>query len=164
MKKYLLAGLFAASTLQFAAAEEALYSVKMMTPETALTVAKTALEDCRSKGFQVSVAVVDKSGVLQVLLRDRFAGPHTPETARRKAWTAITFKTDTLAMWELTEPGKEASGVRYVDDALMVGGGVAIEAAGSIVGGVGISGAPGGEADEGCAHAGIEAIQADLEF
>lgn len=164
MRKLLLAGVFAAGVVPAASAEEALYSVKMMTPETALTVAKTALEDCRSKGFQVSVAVVDKSGVLQVLLRDRFAGQHTPETARRKAWTAVSFKTDTLAMWELTESGKEASGVRFVDDALMVGGGVAVEAAGSIVGGVGVSGAPGGEADEGCAHAGIEAVQADLEF
>jgi len=146
------------------AQDDALLTVKVMTPETAITLAQAALKDCRGKGFQVAVAVVDRFGNLQVLLRDRFAGPHTPDTARRKAWTAVSFRTDTLSMAELTEAGKEASGVRFVDQALMIGGGVTVEAAGSIVGGVGVSGAPGGAADDACARVGIAAVQPDLEF
>ena len=115
-------------------------------------------------GVKVAVAVVDRSGVLQVTLRDRFAGPHSPETARRKAWTAISFRTNTQQLAEQTQPGKPASGVRDVTGALMLGGGVPVEAAGSIVGGIGVSGAPGGDLDEACANAGIEAIADKIAF
>jgi uncharacterized protein GlcG (DUF336 family) len=45
-----------------------------------------------------------------------------------------------------------------------IGGGIPIESAGSLVGGIGVSGAPGGEADHACASAGIAAIKDDLEF
>lgn len=142
---------------------DALVEFRVMTPETALTLAQKALEDCRGKGFQVAVAVVDRFGNVQVVLRDRLAGPHTPETARRKAWTAVSFRSDTLALAEVTEQG-EASGVRFVEDVLMLGGGVPVQAAGSIVGGVGVSGAPSGSEDDKCARTGIEAVQTDLEF
>jgi uncharacterized protein GlcG (DUF336 family) len=166
MKRLAILLLFASCILSVSARadEEALVSYRYLTPEAALTLARGALEDCRKKGFQVAVAVVDRSGVLQVLLRDRFAGPHTISTARRKAWTAISFRTDTLEMAELTEAGKEASGVRFVDEAMMVGGGVMVRAAGSVVGGIGVSGAPGGPMDDECARAGIAAIQDDLDF
>jgi uncharacterized protein GlcG (DUF336 family) len=145
-------------------AEEALVTFKVMSPETALKLAQAALAECRKRNFQVAVAVVDRFGVLQVVLRDRFAGPHTPETARRKAWTAVSFRTDTLTMAEQTQAGRAQSGVRQVTEALMLGGGVPVEAAGSIVGAVGVSGAPGGEQDEACARAGIEAIADKLAF
>ena len=60
-----------------AAAEEAIVTYKSMSPELALDLARASLADCRKRGFQVSVAVVDRSGITQALLRDRFAGPHT---------------------------------------------------------------------------------------
>ncbi len=165
MRKFALAAaVIGLSGYGASAQDDALVTLKVMTPETALTLAQAALKDCRGRGYQVAVAVVDRFGNLQVLLRDRFAGPHTPETARRKAWTAVSFRTDTLSMAEFTEAGKEASGVRFVDMAMMVGGGVTVEAAGSIVGGIGVSGAPGGAADDECARVGIAAIQEDLEF
>lgn len=157
-------GLVAVLCAPTAHAEQALQSFKVMTPETALELARAALADCRKRGYQVAVAVVDRSGVLQVVLRDRFAGPHTPETARRKAWTAISFRVDTLTLARQTESGSAQSGVRHVTEAIMVGGGVPVESAGSIVGGVGVSGAPGGEADDACARAGIEAILDKLTF
>ena len=146
-----------------ALAQEALVSFKVLSPETAMKAAQAALDSCRAEGYQVSVVVVDRFGVAQVLIRDRFAGPHTPSTARRKAWTAVSFRTDTVELNALTE-ANEFSGVRHVDDALMVGGGVPIEAAGSIVGGIGISGAPGGQLDDDCARAGIAAIEDDIAF
>jgi uncharacterized protein GlcG (DUF336 family) len=147
-----------------AAAEDALIDVKVMTPETALALAKASMADCRKRGFQVTVAVVDRMGVTQVILRDRYAGAHTPDTAQRKAWTAVSFREDTMALAELTASGSPQAGVRHVTDAMMAGGGVPIEAAGSIVGGIGISGAPGGAEDDACARAGIEAVRADLEM
>ena len=146
-----------------ALAQEALVSFKVLSPETAMKAAQAALDSCRAEGYQVSVVVVDRFGVAQVLIRDRFAGPHTPSTARRKAWTAVSFRTDTVELNALTE-ANEFSGIRHVDGALMVGGGVPIEAAGSIVGGIGISGAPSGQLDDDCARAGIAAIEDDIAF
>jgi uncharacterized protein GlcG (DUF336 family) len=61
------------------------FNVRILTPETALKAAQAALRKCRDSGFQATVAVVDRMGVTQVLLRDRFAGPHTPDLARAKA-------------------------------------------------------------------------------
>ena len=144
--------------------QPALISFKVMTLETAQKLAQATLNDCRKKGYQVAVSVVDRFGTVQVTLRDRFAGVHTPETARRKAWTAISFRTDTMTMWEQTKAGTSASGIRFVQDALMAGGGVPVEAAGSIVGGIGVSGAPGGDVDDECARVGIESIADLLEF
>jgi uncharacterized protein GlcG (DUF336 family) len=157
-----LAALTTAAPL--ARAQEGLVSFKLLTPAVALELAQATMADCRKRGFQVAVAVVDRFGITQVILRDRFAGPHTPETARRKAWTAVSFRTDTLELADLMQPGQPQSGAREVEGALMLGGGVPVEAAGSVVGGVGVSGAPGGAEDDTCARAGIEAITEKIAF
>jgi uncharacterized protein GlcG (DUF336 family) len=147
-----------------AKAEEALVIFKVLNPEVALELAQAALATCRDRGYQIAVAVVDRFGNTQVILRDRYAGPHTPETARRKAWTAVSFRTDTLEMAKFTQAGQPQSGVRHVTGAMMAGGGVPVEAAGSIVAGVGVSGAPNGPADDACARRGIEAIADKIAF
>jgi uncharacterized protein GlcG (DUF336 family) len=145
-------------------AAEATFSVKVMTPETASLAAQTAMAECRKAGFQVAVAVVDRFGVVQALVRDRFAGPHTVEFATQKAWTATTFKMSTTALAAETQAGKSSSGMRGNPRVLAIGGGLMIEAGGSLLGGIGVSGAPGGEADDACAIAGLRAIQDALEF
>jgi len=147
-----------------AAAQEATYNIRALAPETALKAAQAAMKSCRDSGYQVAVAVVDRSGLAQVMLRDRYAGAHTPKTAVGKAWTAVSFRTSTTDMAEMTQPGKPASGIRNLPRVVTVGGGVLIEAGGSILGGLGVSGAPGGDADEKCAKAGIEAIKDALEL
>lgn len=140
------------------------YSLRHLLPETAAKAVRAALEDCRKRGYQVSVAVVDRSGVVQALMRDRFAGPHTPSTAINKGWTAVSFRTNTTDFAVETALGKTASGIRHLPNVVAVGGGVLIEASGSIVGAIGVSGAPTGEADEQCANAGIAAIKDDIEL
>lgn len=147
-----------------ATGEDATYTVKMMTPETALKAAQAVLKKCRDGGFQVSAAVVDRAGVLQALLRDRFAGPHTVRMAADKAWTAASFRTSTAELAKATQPGSAESGVRRRPRVAAVAGGLIIESGGSLVGGIGVSGAPGGDRDEACAKAGIDAIRSDLEF
>ena len=146
------------------AEEDAMFTTRSLTPDTALEAARAALEDCRESGYQVAVAVVDRMGVLQVLIRDRFAGAHTPETARRKAWTATSFRTNTSDMLELTAAGNAQAGIRHLENVAIIGGGVMIEAAGSLVGAIGVSGAPGGDLDDVCALAGIEAIEDAILF
>ncbi|MCF8197447.1 MAG: heme-binding protein [Sulfuritalea sp.] len=164
MNKTILAvlSLFAFSATSFA--QEAVFQTKSLTPETALVAAKAALESCRKQGYQVAVAIVDRAGLTQVLLRDRFAGPHTPKVAANKAWTAVSFRTSTLTMAHETQAGKPMSGIRNVPRFIAAGGGLMIEGGGSLLGGIGVSGAPGGEADEACAKVGIKAITEAIEF
>lgn len=147
-----------------ALAADAAHTIKVLTPETALKAAQAALQSCRDRGFQASVAVVDRMGVVQVLLRDRFAGPHTTDMASAKAYTAVSFRTSTTELAEMTQPGRPASGIRNRPGIAAVGGGLMIEAGGSLLGAIGVSGAPGGREDDACAEAGIAAIREDIEL
>lgn len=149
---------------QAAWAQDALVTVKMLAPETALKAARAALESCRKSGYQVGVAVVDRAGVVQVVLRDRFGGAHTVEAASNKAWTAASFRITSTALAAETQAGKASSGIRHLPRVAAFGGGIPIEAGGAVVGAIGVSGAPGGDADDTCARAGIQAIQADIEL
>ena len=158
-----IGALFVCHTIAFAA-EPATFTVKMLTPETALKAAQAALTKCRKDGFQTAVAVVDRAGVVQVLLRDRFAGAHTPDMAIAKAWTAASFRQSTTSLAIETQPGKSMSGIRQLPRVLVAGGGLPIEAAGNLLGAIAVSGAPGGDADDACAAAGIKAISEDIEF
>jgi len=143
---------------------QATFSIKVLTPETALKAARAALARCRANGYQVTVAVSDRMGVVQVLLRDRFAGPHTVDMASAKAYTAVSFRTNTTELAEATQPGKPQSGIRHRPGVAAVGGGLTIEAGGSLLGAIGVSGAPGGRDDDACAAAGIAAIRDELEL
>jgi len=147
-----------------AAAADATFTLRVLTPESALKAAQAALASCRASGFQVAVAVVDRMGVAQVLLRDRFAGSHTVDMASAKAYTAVSFRTSTRELAEATQAGKPQSGVRNRPGVAAVAGGLMIEAGGSTLGAIGVSGAPGGAQDEKCAEAGIAAIRDDLEL
>ena len=147
-----------------AGAQDATYTVRMLAPETALAAAQAALMKCRDSGWQVAVAVVDRAGVAQVMLRDRYAGTHTPRTAAGKAWTAVSFRTPTTELARMSQPGQPQSGIRNLPRAVVLGGGLLIEAQGSILGAIGVSGAPGGDADDTCARAGIDAIRDKIEF
>jgi uncharacterized protein GlcG (DUF336 family) len=142
----------------------ATYTLRMLTPETALAAARAALESCRRQNYQVAVVVVDRAGITQVLLRDRFAGPHTVDIATQKAWTAASFRTDTTALAVETQPGRPMSGLRAYPRFMAAGGGMVIEGGGSILGAIGVSGGPGGDADDSCAKAGLAAIKDAIEF
>ena len=163
MKNLTLAALLMfASTLT--AAQSGTYTARLLTPETALKATVAALEDCRKRGYQVAVAVVDRFGVAQAMLRDRFAGPHTVGTAINKGYTAISFRTDTLELAKQTQSGLPSSGVREIPNVIAVGGGVLIQAGGATLAAIGVSGAPGGEADDACAKAGIATIRDEIDF
>ena len=132
---------------------------RVLAPPLALELAQAALKSCQDRGFQVAVAVVDRFGVAQVMLRDALAGPHTPDTALAKARTAVSFRTATEALSAATEAGQINSAIRHIPGYVFLGGGVPVEGGGSILGGIGISGAPGGAEDDACARAGLHAVE-----
>ena len=144
--------------------EEALIQFHVMKPEIALELASAAMAHCADGGYQVGVTVVDRFGIPQVFVRDRFAGLHVYETSRRKAWTAVSFRTGTTELNDATQPGKISHGIRQLSEALPLGGGLVVEGAGTIVGGIGVSGAPSPDLDDACAAAGIEAIEDRIAF
>ena len=155
------------ATLGFAGAslaQQGVFQTKSLTPETALSAAKAAMEFCRKQGYQVAVAVADRAGLAQVVLRDRFAGAHTIDVASNKAWTAASFRISTATLAAETQAGKPLSGLRNLPRFLAAGGGLVIEAGGTVFGAIGVSGAPGGEGDDACARAGIKAIANAIEF
>ena len=140
-------------------------SFRALKPEVALTMAQAAMEDCREKGYQVGVTVVDRSGQPQVFLRDRYAGAHVYETSYRKAWTSVSFRSDTSELNTATAPGTESYGIREIGLALPLGGGLLVQDGdGSVVAGIGVSGAPGPSLDDECAATGIAAVEDDIAF
>jgi uncharacterized protein GlcG (DUF336 family) len=144
--------------------QDSSFQTKSLTPETALNAAKAAMDACRKNGYQVTVAIVDRAGLTQILIRDRFAGPHTIDVATNKAWTAASMKMSTTIFAAETQAGKPMSALRSHARVMAAGGGLVIEGAGTLLGGIGVSGAPGGDADDACAKAGLKAISEALEF
>jgi uncharacterized protein GlcG (DUF336 family) len=162
LRALLAAALLAPAALP--AQPSASFTVRLMTPEAALKAAQAALASCRAQNLQVAVAVVDRAGLVQVLLRDRFAGPHTVDMAINKAWTAASFRTATTEIASHTQAGRPMSGIRQLPGVIAAGGGLPVEAGGSLWGAIGVSGGPDGDADDRCAKAGIAAIVDDLSF
>ena len=147
-----------------AVAQKMLQSFMTLSIAAAQQAAQAALNRCQKDGFTVAVAVVDRGGHPLVMLRDPLAGAHTPRTAINKGATAVSFRTDTTELAAATQAGKAASGIRQLPNVIAVGGGIVIRAKGSVVGGIGVSGAPGGDADDACAKAGVAAISDAMEL
>jgi uncharacterized protein GlcG (DUF336 family) len=162
--KQALAALLFASFAAAAGAQPLVSTFPTLSTDGALKVAQVAFADCQKQGYVVAVAVVDRGGAPLALLRDNLAGAHTPNTAIGKAWTAVSFRTNSTDLLAMTEPGKPSAGIRGLPNVVALGGGMMIRAKGVLVGGIGVSGAPSGTLDDDCAKAGIKAIQDSLEL
>ena len=116
----------------------------------ALTIAMTASEQC---GAIASIAVVDRAGRIKVLMQGDGGSPHNLELARRKAYTARTFRSPSAAWAKRTETTNQ--GQRMLADVIPLGGGMPIMVGEETIGGIGLSGAPGGQPkEEACARQG----------
>jgi uncharacterized protein GlcG (DUF336 family) len=146
------------------AGDDAIVTYKSLSPEVALEAAQAAMKKCRDNGFQVAVAVVDRFGQPQVMLRDRFAGLPAADTATSKAYTALGFRAATSDLAKSIKSGQMDSGLARLPHIAMLAGGLMIEAGGTLLGGIGVSGAPGGDKDEECAKAGLDAIRDKIDF
>ena len=127
---------------------------KILSLNAAKTIAEAALAECRARGFHTSVAVVDRSGTLLVVLRDELANPATIDMARGKAYTAMVFRSSTLDFQQATANDPARAPQRNVPGILALGGGVPITVNGEILGGVASSGSSQKDDDE-CARAGL---------
>jgi uncharacterized protein GlcG (DUF336 family) len=144
--------------------DEAIVTYKSIAPDTALELAKTALATCREHGYQVAVVVLDRFGQTLVLLRDRFAGLPASTTANDKAYTALSFRTSSGDFAKSIQGGKLSAGLAAIPHIVTLAGGLTIESSGNLLGAVGVAGAAGGDKDEECAKAGLDAIRDKLDF
>jgi uncharacterized protein GlcG (DUF336 family) len=137
---------------------------KVLPLSVASEAALAALSTCEKEGYRVSVAVVDRSGLVRSLIRGDGAGPHTLDSSRRKAYTAASLGRPTGEMANVVSGNPANEGLRDMnEDILILAGGIPIRAGDEVVGGIGVGGAPGGEKDAACAQAGLDKIKDRLK-
>ena len=124
-------------------------------------MAEAALAECKAKGFNTSVVVVDRAGQTIVALRDENASAQTMEMARRKAYTARMFRLSTLEFQKRTDDPKYRA-QRDIADILALGGGAPINVGNDTIGGIASSGSS-QEQDDACAKAGIAKVADSLK-
>ena len=137
-------------------------NVKLMTLDVARDIASHTLEACRKQGYQTAVVVVDRAAVMQVVLRDVYVSGAAIELAARKANAVILSGVSSSDFRK--NRGDIHAELNEIPGILLLAGGLPIRAGGSLIGAVGVSGAPGGDKDEACAAAGIKTVQERLDF
>ena len=142
------------------AGAQATFTERNLTLNAALEMATASLEECRSKGFKVTVTVLNRHARTSVVLSDDGINPHTVENSMRKAYTAFTTKAPSVEVGK--RPPVALQGFLQLDKLTTIEGGLPIFAGKDLVGAIGISGAPGGEKDAACAQVGIDKISKGL--
>ena len=136
--------------------------VKLMSLDIATDIARAAIAACRADGYQVSVVLVDRSGRTQVVLRDVFSNQYFTELAAGKARAVVLANTGSGEL--RSNRADMVNELNLLDGIFVLQGGLPVQVAGSTIGAVGVSGAPGGDKDEACARKGIDAVQERLDF
>ena len=150
------------ATLPALAAQPDLLPVKQIGMELARDIATHAIEVCRKQGYNVSAVVLDRAGNMQAALRDALATRHTLEIAERKAGMAVMSGSDTGEFRDAR--GDIRAELNHINGLIVMEGGLPIRAAGSLIGAIGVSGAPGGDKDAACAVAALKTVEERLEF
>ena len=136
--------------------------VKTITMELARDIADESIKACRKLGYQVSAVVVDRNGLIQVALRDDVATRFTLQIAEEKANSVI------MSGINSGEFRKSRDDIRpelnHMKGIIIMQGALPIEIAGSMIGAVGVSGAPGGYLDERCAQQALDKLSERMEF
>ncbi len=160
MKKLLLSlCLFAAPAL---ANQPDMIPVKQISLELARDIAMKAVEACRRSGYNISAVVLDRAGNIQAALRDTLAAPYTLEISERKAGTSIMSG---ISSGDLRSARADIrTELDHIHGLILIDGGLPIQAGGSLIGAIGVSGAPSSDKDEDCAAKALEAVQERLEF
>ena len=129
----------------------------------AVEAASETVSACAKQGFHETAVVVDADGATIVTLRGDGTGIHTLDSAHDKAYTAVSFKNDTLALAERAKGEDSIAPLSELPHVMFFGGGVVIKVGNETIGAIGAAGAPGAKLDDGCAHAGLDKIRDRLE-
>ena len=145
----------------FVQAEDVVPS-RLMGLDLARDIAQGAIDHCRKDGYQISVVVTDRSGDALVVMRDVFVSKYMTQLAHGKANAVVLSNTSSAEV--RVNMARIRDELNLLEGVLLMDGGLPIRVAGSLIGAVSVSGAPGGDKDEACAQQGIEAVQERLDF
>ena len=163
MFKRQLAGFgFAVAAIVSTAQANDIFSTRTLGIDLATELARAAMLDCREKGYQVSVAVVDRNGILRVAMRDDLATRFTMQISEEKANLAVMAGTSSGDFRSRRSDIRPE--MNHLDGIIVMEGGLEITAAGARLGAIAVSGAPGGDIDEACAQAALDKFEERLEF
>jgi uncharacterized protein GlcG (DUF336 family) len=152
-----------AAALAFASCAGAqVLTQKDVSARMAWAIIEAATAHCEREGYSITVAVVDRVGRLRAYLQGDKASLANIELARRKAYTAVTFRRSSMEWAKRTAPGSDLFGQRSLTDVIPLGGGIPIKVGEDTIGAIGVSGAPGQEKDEACAQAGLDRVADQL--
>jgi uncharacterized protein GlcG (DUF336 family) len=145
--------------------EKGVITTHELSLEMAEKIARAGIDACRKMGFHTTMVVIDSGGTLKAFLRDEQTGPHTVTLAQDKAFTALTLASrfDTSGTFATARNSTLGSPMTNIRGVVGVAGGVPIKYRGEVIGAVASSGAVGGDKDELCANAGLEAVQDQLK-
>jgi len=122
-------------------------------------LAAAAVAECQTKGYAVTATVVDRAGQVKAVYRADGAGPHTLDSSRRKAYTAASMRSNTTALFEISQKTPGAQNLGQIDGFLLLGGGMPVRAGSEVIGAIGVGGSPGGQFDDQCAQAALDKIK-----
>lgn len=130
--------------------------------DLAVAIATATVSACREQGYQTSAVVVDRHGIVRAALRDDLAARFTLQIAEEKANMTIMSGVNSGEFRNSREDIRAE--LNHIQGIIVMEGGVLIEAAGTRIGAVGVSGAPGGDRDAACASQALESLAERLEF
>jgi uncharacterized protein GlcG (DUF336 family) len=122
-----------------------------------------AVASCAKQGYRETAVVLDTDGAIVAALRGDGAGIHTLDSAHDKAYTAVSFKNDTLALADRAKGEGSIATLAKLPYVMFFGGGVVIKLGDEAIGSIGAAGAPGAKLDDACAHAGLDKIRDRLK-
>ena len=129
----------------------------------ALEAASETVAACAKQGYHETAQVVDADGVIVATVRGDGVGAHSLDSALDKAYTAASFKTDTLALATRAKGEDSIAGLAKLPHVMFFGGGVPIKLGDEVIGAIGAAGAPGAKLDDSCARAGLDKIKDRLQ-
>ncbi len=129
----------------------------------ALEAAGETVAACARQGYRETAVVLDADGAVIAELRGDGAGIHSLDSAYDKAYTAVSFKNDTIALAERAKGENSIAPLAKLPHVMFFGGGIVIKLGDEVIGSIGAAGAPGAKLDDACAHAGLDKIRDRLK-
>lgn len=157
----IIGGILAAAALSSPAAAQGALAQKTVSLAMGEAIANAAIAQCRTMGYKISVAVLDREGLQVVLLHDDGAGLNTREGSDRKAYTAVAFGQPSAAFVKRMQDNPASAGSIHYNRVLALAGGLPIKVGKEVIGAVGVSGTPG--KDDVCSQAGIDKVADQLK-
>jgi uncharacterized protein GlcG (DUF336 family) len=142
---------------------DGLLNTKRISSALAGEAVASAVQACAEKKYTVSAVLVDADGVQQAALRGDGTGPDNMFIANDKAYTALSFQTDTAEMVGRPNNAPPPSVLAKIPHLVLAAGGVVIKVGDQVIGALGVSGAPGGDNDALCAKTGLDKVRDRLK-